>query len=38
MTQFLVDLLAVAVLVGLAIGIGVLINVWGTKPRILTTP
>lgn len=32
MTQFLVDLGAVAVLVGLAIAIGVALNVWGTKP------
>lgn len=31
MTQFLVDLLAVAVLVGLAIALGVVINVWWLK-------
>ena len=31
MTQFLVDLGAVAVLVGLAIAIGVLLNIWGQK-------
>lgn len=29
MTQFLVDLGAVAVLVGLAIALGVALNVWG---------
>ena len=29
MTQFLVDLLAVAVPIAVLIGIGVLINVWG---------
>ena len=29
MTQFLVDLGSVAVLVGLAIAIGVVLNVWG---------
>lgn len=31
MTQFLVDLGAVAVLVGLAIAIGVVLNTWGLK-------
>ena len=31
MTQFLVDLGAVAVLVGLAIALGVVLNTWGWK-------
>ena len=31
MTQFLVDLGSVAVLVGLAIAIGVVLNTWGLK-------